>query len=195
MVTEIRTEATATAFLARADLGALIDALHAAGRTVIGPTVEDGAIVYAEIESASDLPIGWRDEQAPGRYRLAQHADQRAFGYTVGPTSWKRYTFPPRVPIGRSRRDGDRTTFEPIQPDPPAVAFLGVRGCELAALRVQDRVLAEGPVADPDYAARRRGALVVAVECTVAGATCFCTSMGTGSGFTRRIARVVYRAS
>ena len=96
MVTEIRTEATATAFLARADLGALIDALHAAGRTLIGPTVEDGAIVYAEIESASDLPIGWRDEQAPGRYRLAQHADQRAFGYTVGPTSWKRYTFPSR---------------------------------------------------------------------------------------------------
>ena len=38
----------------------------------------------------------------------------------------------------------------------------------------------EGPVADPDYTARRRAALVVAVECTVAGATCFCTSMGTG---------------
>ena len=60
------------------------------------------------------------------------------------------------------------------------MAFFGVRGCELAALRIQDRVLMEGPVADPDYAARRRAALVIAVECTVAGATCFCTSMGTG---------------
>jgi NAD(P)H-flavin reductase/Fe-S-cluster-containing hydrogenase component 2 len=60
------------------------------------------------------------------------------------------------------------------------MAFLGVRACELAALKVQDRVLMDGPVVDPDYAARRRGALVIAVECTVAGATCFCTSMGTG---------------
>ena len=68
----------------------------------------------------------------------------------------------------------------PIEPEPAALAFLGVRGCELAALRVQDRVLMDGPVADPDYAARRRAALVIAVECTVSGATCFCTSMGTG---------------
>ena len=184
MVTAVRSEPQASAFLARADLGSLLDALHADGRTVIGPTVEDGAIVYAEIGSVADLPIGWRDEQAPGRYRLAHADDERAFGYAVGPTSWKRYTFPPRVPIGRARRDGDRTTFEPIEPEPPALAFLGVRGCELAALRIQDRVLAEGPVTDPDYAARRRASIVIAVECTVAGATCFCTSMGTGPEIT-----------
>jgi NAD(P)H-flavin reductase/NAD-dependent dihydropyrimidine dehydrogenase PreA subunit len=35
-------------------------------------------------------------------------------------------------------------------------------------------------VIDPDYAARRANTLLVAVECTVAAATCFCTSMGTG---------------
>ena len=179
MVTEVRDSAEPR-FLARTDLGALIDALRADGRTVIGPTIEDGAIVYDEIASADDLPIGWRDAQAPGRYRIEQAGDERAFGYTVGPTSWKRYTFPSRVPVGRARRDGDRTTFEPVEPEPSALAFFGVRGCELAALKVQDRVLMEGAVVDPDYAARRRAAVVVAVECTVAGATCFCTSMGTG---------------
>jgi NAD(P)H-flavin reductase len=167
-------------WLASGDLGALIDALRSDGRAVIGPRVEDGAIVYDEIASAADLPIGWHDEQAPGQYRIARDGGERAFGYAVGPTSWKRYTFPSRVPIGRARRDGERATFEPIAPEPPALAFLGVRGCELAALRIQDRVLMEGPVADPDYAARRRSALVIAVECTVAGDTCFCTSMGTG---------------
>jgi NAD(P)H-flavin reductase/NAD-dependent dihydropyrimidine dehydrogenase PreA subunit len=181
VVTAVRGEtATTTGFLARPDLAALIDALHDEGRAVIGPTVEDGAIVYDEIASAADLPIGWRDEQAPGRYRIARGDGDRAFGYTVGPTSWKRYTFPSRVPIGKARRDGERTTYEPVEPDTRPLAFLGVRGCELAALRIQDRVLMEGPVADPDYAARRRAAIVVAVECTVAGATCFCTSMGTG---------------
>ena len=180
MVIAARPQAGAGAFLARADLGRLIEALHDDGRTVIGPTISDGAIVYDEIRTAEDLPIGWRDEQAPGRYRLEQDAGERAFGYAVGPTSWKRYTFPSRVPIGLARREGDHTTFEPIAPEPQALAFFGVRGCELAALRIQDRVLMEGPVADPDYAARRRAALVIAVECTVAGATCFCTSMGTG---------------
>jgi NAD(P)H-flavin reductase/NAD-dependent dihydropyrimidine dehydrogenase PreA subunit len=45
---------------------------------------------------------------------------------------------------------------------------------------VQDRALAAGPFVDDDYRARRANALVVAVQCTRAGATCFCTSMGTG---------------
>ncbi|MFL5769512.1 MAG: hypothetical protein ACJ765_05485, partial [Chloroflexota bacterium] len=53
--------ASGTGFLARTDLGALIEALHDEGRAVIAPTVQDGAIVYDEISSAADLPIGWRD--------------------------------------------------------------------------------------------------------------------------------------
>ena len=132
----------------------------------------DGAIVYDEIRSAADLPAGWGDEQEPGRYRLVETDNERTFDFSVGPTSWKRYTFPARVPIGRAERGPDGISFEAIPPEPPALAFLGVRGCELAALRIQDRVLADGPVADPDYVARRKAALVIAVECSVASATC-----------------------
>ena len=160
------TAVEAPAFLRRADLDRLISLLREDGRTVIGPTVSDGAIVYDEIRSASDLPAGWRDEQEPGRYRLVQTDDERTFDFAVGPTSWKRYTFPSRVPIGRAERGPNGLAFEPVQPEPPALAFLGVRACELAALRIQDRVLAEGSVADPDYVARRDAALVIAVECT-----------------------------
>jgi NAD(P)H-flavin reductase/formate hydrogenlyase subunit 6/NADH:ubiquinone oxidoreductase subunit I len=167
-------------FLRRDALEDLITLLHDDGRTVIGPTIAEGAIVYDEIRTAADLPIGWRDEQAPGSYRLADTGDQRAFGFTVGPTSWKRYTFPPRVPIGAARQGEGGLSFQPVAMDPPSLAYFGVRGCELAALRIQDRVLKDGPVADPDYVARRSAAIVIAVECSVAGATCFCTSMGTG---------------
>ena len=39
---------------------------------------------------------------------------------------------------------------------------------------------AGGPAVDPDYAARRRDLLIVAVECALAGSTCFCATMGTG---------------
>ena len=45
----------------------LVRALADRGFRVLGPTVRDGAIVYEELSSASELPIGWTDEQAPGR--------------------------------------------------------------------------------------------------------------------------------
>ncbi|MBI3752392.1 MAG: 4Fe-4S dicluster domain-containing protein [Chloroflexi bacterium] len=41
-------------------------------------------------------------------------------------------------------------------------------------------MLIGGPAVDPDYASRRAGLLVVAVECAMATTTCFCASMETG---------------
>jgi formate hydrogenlyase subunit 6/NADH:ubiquinone oxidoreductase subunit I len=70
--------------------------------------------------------------------------------------------------------------FQANEEDPPKFAFLGVRACELAAMRVQDRVFLAGPYVDPIYQRRRAAALIIAVNCTQAAATCFCTSMGTG---------------
>ncbi len=167
-------------FLARANLGVLIDLLRENGRIVIGPTVADGAIVYAEISSVDDLPAGIGDEQSPGHYGLVDHHDQRLFSYAVGPISPKGWTFPATVPLNIGRRDGKAVTFEPAPIDPPRLAFLGIRPCELAALGIQDRVFLGGPYTDEDYRARRRSALVIAVNCTTSSATCFCTSMGTG---------------
>ena len=179
--------APVTGFLPRRELDALIAVLNADGRRVIGPTVADGAIVYDEVRTAADLPVGWGARQAPGAYRLERREDERAFDYAVGPTAWKRYTFPPVVPLAVSRRggpDGRSITFQRAAGDPraevPEVAFLGVRACEIAALLIQDRVLLGGPATDADYRARRAAALIVAVECTVAADTCFCASMGTG---------------
>jgi NAD(P)H-flavin reductase/Pyruvate/2-oxoacid:ferredoxin oxidoreductase delta subunit len=173
---------TGSWFLARANLQVLIDLLRADGRTVIGPTVADGTIVLDEIETAAQLPAGWRDDQAPGRYRLSEGGDARLFDFTVGPTSPKRWTFPPRVTLAIGQRDQGSVAFQTVRPEAPRVALLGVRACELAALRVQDRVFLGGPFTDEDYRARRDASLTIAVECAVAGGTCFCTSMGTGPG-------------
>lgn len=168
------------AFLPRHYLSRLIDLLRSDGRDVIGPTVTDGAITYASITSAAELPAGWTDVQAPGRYRLEQTGSDRLFDFAVGPTAWKRFTFPPHVEMTKGRRIDDRVTFYTLDRDIPRLAFLGVRACEIAALLIQDRVLTGGPVTDGDYAARRAAAIVIAVECAVPAATCFCTSMGTG---------------
>lgn len=167
-------------FLARADLDRLIEALRADGRQVIAPTVADGAIVLDEIASSAELPVGWGARSEPGRYQLEQRGDDLAFGYNVGPTSWKARTFPAQAPLTTVTGPVGDQGYEPAEPAIPKLAFLGVRACEIAALAVHDRVLLGGPFIDEDYAARREDSFIVAVQCTTAAATCFCTSMGTG---------------
>jgi len=163
-----------------ADLDRLIRLLTADGYVCVGPTLRDRAIAYDTIEGVADLPQGWTDVQDAGHYRLERRADAALFGYNVGPHSWKKYLFPPEERLWRIPRDS--RGFEPITtPEPPVRhAFIGVRGCELAAMGIQDRVFGRAPHADERYGARRRTAFVIAVNCTEAGGTCFCTSMQTG---------------
>jgi ferredoxin len=166
--------------LERAGLARLLEGLRADHYRLIGPTVRDGAIVYDAIESLDDLPAGWTDEQGPGRYHLSQRGDGTLFGYTVGPQSWKRLLFPPRIRIFSARRNGRSLAFSEEQDEPQRYAFIGVRACELRAIAIQDRIFLEGPHDDPFYRRRREGAFILAVNCTRAGGTCFCASMGTG---------------
>ena len=161
-------------------LEALLGALRVRGYTVVGPTVRDGAIVYEELESAAELPIGWTDRQEAGTYRLERRADEARFGFAVGPHSWKHFLFPPRVRLWQARRNGDGIELEEEAADGAPLAFFGVRACDLQAIAVQDRVFLGGRYVDRDYASRREDAFVVAVNCFEPGGTCFCASMGTG---------------
>jgi formate hydrogenlyase subunit 6/NADH:ubiquinone oxidoreductase subunit I len=174
-------------FLDKNCLQTLLDALRGDGYSLIGPTISQDAIVYDEIESVDDLPRGWTDVQEPGKYRLEQRTDEALFGYVVGPHSWKKYLFPPQATVATADNTAAGWVLGAPADPPPRYAFLGVRACELAALRVQDRVFLEGPYIDPIYKARREACLVVAVNCTQAASTCFCTSMNSGprctSGF------------
>ncbi len=161
-------------------LEGLIPALQRRGYQVVGPVVREGAIVYDVVEKLSDLPAGWTDEQAPGRYRLQRRSDQALFGYVVGPHSWKKYLHPPEIRLFTAERQDGTLRILNNTPPPPRRAFLGVRACELAAIAVQDRVLQGDRYKDPIYSARREGIFIVAVNCTQAASTCFCTSMKTG---------------
>jgi ferredoxin len=158
----------------------LVRALRERGFRVLGPMVREGAIVYDELDSAGQLPIGWTDEQAPGRYRLARRDDEARFGFAVGPHSWKQFLLPSRLRLWRARRDDEGLEVEPEPTDDTPLAFFGVRACELQGIAIQDRVLLEGQFVDRDYAARRKDTFIVAVNCFEPGGTCFCVSMGSG---------------
>src|SRR5690349_17993109 len=106
------------AVIERPDFDALLAALRHRGYTVVGPTVRDRAIVYDEVASSADLPIGWSDEQDGGHYRLRRRDDDALFGYAVGPHSWKRYQLPPAVRLFRARLGDDGSLTELVEPPP-----------------------------------------------------------------------------
>ena len=161
-------------------LQALLDALQARGFQTVGPTVRDGAIVYDELQSIADLPVGWSDEQEAGTYRLKRRDDGALFGYNVGPHSWRKFLHPSERRLVQVEAADGALSFLPGEQAPPQYAFIGVRACELRAIAIQDRVFLDDTYADPGYRERREPAFIVAVNCGQAGGTCFCTSMGSG---------------
>jgi ferredoxin len=171
--------------LTREGLARLVQQLIADGFRVVGPTVRDGAIVFGAITGLTDLPAGWTEVQEAGRYRLARRSDEALFGFASGPESLKRSFFAPHVTLLRARKkDGSFVVLDRPAPAAP-LAIVGARSCDLHAVAVQDRILLEGAHRDEDYAERRAGTFVVAIDCTEPGGTCFCVAMGTGPKTTR----------
>lgn len=152
----------------------LINILTQSGYRVIGPRIEQHAIVYDDIQSIEDLPQNWCDTQAPGLYQLSPIPNQpnkKLFHYNVGPHSWKKFLFPPN------------SILSPINNQAPPqkpLAILGARACELAAIAIQDRVFINEHYTDSNYQLRRKDLFVIAVQCTTLADTCFCSSMNTG---------------
>ena len=168
-------------FLPRSAFQALFDALNNRGFRTLGPVVRDGAVQYVELTDAAQLPAGWRDEQAPGRYRIQKTRSQRCFDWANGPQALKPWLFSAREVLWESRRDeGPGLSFASARPDRDRpLALVGARACDLAALALQDRHFLDA-VEDPYYAARRRDLFIVAVHCAHPADTCFCASTGDG---------------
>lgn len=182
---QLKKEAGKPRVLDVSSLPALLENLYANGFDVIGPTVRDGAIVLDSIRNVSQLPIGWSDEQSAGHYRVKPSGDGAAFGYSVGPRSWKEYVHPSELLLWSAQKENGhfRILNNEARPQRP-FAFFGVRACDLAAIRLLDRIMIGDQYHNPPYEIRRAGAFVIAVQCTTCAETCFCASLGTGPGVT-----------
>jgi ferredoxin len=171
-------------FLPRARFQALLDALRAAGYRCVGPQARDGVIVYDVLDQAEALPRGVRDDQAPGRYRLGHADSPRFFAWANGPQALKPLLFAPQESLWKTERAGGALRFAAVVPDAVATAVIGVRACDLAALRLQDAHFLKSTGPDAAYAARRKNLFLVAVHCTHPAPTCFCASTGDGPAAT-----------
>jgi len=166
--------------IAKPDIQSVLDLLKQEGYLLIGPTLREEAILYDEIAEMSDLPSGWTDEQGPGSYRVKKRDDEHYFGFVVGPNSWKSYLYPADLKLFSTCKMGDHFEVQAQVQSPPRYAFVGVRACDLAAIKILDRIFIEDAIQDSSYRARRENAFILAVNCTEPGETCFCVSMGTG---------------
>ncbi len=166
--------------LNRADFDTLFIALHTRGYTIIGPTINSGAIVYEELQSADDLPAGWTDQQDAGTYSLKKRQDNALFGYNTGPHSFKQFLFPPKQRVWSARRLADGAVIEPEPAGTEKLALLGARACDIAAIATQDVVFLKSAYTERIYQAKRSELCVIAVNCGQAGGTCFCVSTNTG---------------
>ena len=164
-----------------------MQALYAQGYTVIAPVIVEGVIMLRPVTCADQIARGVRDEQEGGHYRLQDSDPGLYFEYVVGPDSPKRFFFPPVQRLFSLHIEGERFALDEGQPSPPKLAFIGIRGCELAAIRVQDRAFGieehQGTFrceSEVYYEQTRQQSFMVAVNCTQTAATCFCTSWGSG---------------
>jgi len=164
----------------RNSMNILFDILKQKGYRIAAPTVKENAIVYDEIDSIEDLPIGLTEEQEAATYRLKKRDDKALFGFVVGPQSWKKFLFPPYLKLFDAERRGKNFEINDNKNEPPKYVFIGVRACEISAMFVQDKVFTGGEFTDPYYNRVREEAFIIAVNCGQSGGTCFCVSMNTG---------------
>ncbi len=179
-----------------AELQQLIEILQSKGYTTIGPTLQNGAITYGQVNTLSDFPAGWTDIQEAGFYELKSSKRDALFDHACGPLSLKNFLHPPEVRLWRARSYNNGFTLIKDKESIPQYAFIGVRPCELQALAIQDKVFNNGNYSDPIYNSRRQQAFIIAINCTKPGGTCFCVSMNTGpkakSGFDLALTEVVH---
>ncbi len=154
---------------------------------IIGPKIENGVVILAEIKYG-DIPAGYRDSQKPGRYRLSPEKDSQVFSFSSGPDSFKRFLNPPLAELFHFHRfeTGLGITSPPfsekggISETGLPICFMGIRACDLWALKLYDRIFPGGRVRDRTYESLRRNSLIIAFNCLYPSGNCFCLSTGTG---------------
>lgn len=145
---------------------------------VIAPKLKDGVIYYSEVSDLKELPLGFRNVEMPGYYSLETTSGY--FTYTHPVNSPKAFLHPPELTLIKVLNTEEGLRFEVEYPG-ESLCLFDVRACDLYALKVLDRVFVERNAhPDPYYLKLREKVFILAVNCSYATQTCFCTTMGTG---------------
>lgn len=171
---------TATVVVEKPALQGIFDNLKHQGFQLLGPRKERNAVCIGELQHTRDLATGISSQHGPGTYKLTTLDPETHFAALPANPSWRDFLYPPRQPLIESEKTEHGWVFHPAETPPPHYAFIGIRPCELEALKVYDHImLAEGS-AEVAYRKRRESLFLLVVNCVHAADTCFCTSMQSG---------------
>jgi sulfhydrogenase subunit beta (sulfur reductase) len=135
-------------------LGTLLDGIAASGRRILGPKQVADRVEITEIKTAAELA---RNGQS-----------------TV---SAKGTVFPKVERLLKYRFEGKNVALEDIAPNAQPTVLFGVRPCEARAFHALD-VVFNWDYKDKFFNQRLANTTVVALSCTQADESCFCTSVG-----------------
>jgi sulfhydrogenase subunit beta (sulfur reductase) len=135
-------------------IGALIEVLAKSGRRVLGPKKVAERIEIAEIKSTAELV---KDGQSI--------------------VSAKGTVFPKVERLMKYRYEGKNVALDDVEPNAAPTVLLGVRPCEARAFHALD-VVFNWDYKDKFFNTRLANTTVVAIGCTQADDSCFCTSVG-----------------
>lgn len=164
--------------IVKEDLILLFNTLKESYR-VIGPKIKGRSIVFSEIEF-KDIPFGYKDHQGRGTYRLEKIDSNFLFTFSNGMDSLKRFLFPPKTEVFSFQINKKGFHIRPLKKNDSALAFFGVRACDLTALKLYDRIFLKGITRDSNYDGIRSNIFIVALNCGIPSNNCFCSSMDSG---------------
>jgi ferredoxin len=137
------------------NLRALVDALLAQNKRVVGPKGAGSMTLYAPLTKGEELIL----DQLPRR-------------------SAKETIFPLCETILTYEKSREATSVSDVDPERfPETVLIGARPCDAAAAPVLDAVFS-WDYDDPFFVERRRKTTVIGLTCTRADEACFCTAVG-----------------
>ncbi|MEM4462808.1 MAG: 4Fe-4S dicluster domain-containing protein [Fervidicoccaceae archaeon] len=138
----------------------LFEELKASVMVVYGPKVKNGSIVYGELNSINEIPLGVGGISSLTHHSVKEVAHPPVQDYIVTEGNYTSYL----ASVGVS-----------------SWALFGVRPCDVSSIKILDALLSD----DPIYRQRRERLLwIVAEECLEVGPYCFCGSLETGPSAT-----------
>ncbi|HEX7500863.1 MAG TPA: 4Fe-4S dicluster domain-containing protein [Polyangia bacterium] len=135
-------------------VGALLAAITAAGRRVLGPKLAAGRTEIGDIKTFADIVKK---------------------GQSI--VSAKGVVFPKVERLLKYRFEGKNITLDDIEPPAQPTVLVGLRPCEARAFHALD-VVFNWDSKDKFFNARMANTTVVGLSCTQADESCFCTSLG-----------------
>ncbi len=161
-------------------LQALLQELQQREYSVIGPRINKGSVVLDEITMIDELPRGYIVEQEAATYRLHKTDFPGFFGITHTMGGWNRYLYPVFTTLWKAHRNQQEFKIDCSVEKNYRFALLGMRPCDLEAIKKYDRIFLQDLYQDKSYKDRREKVFIITVNCTKPSGTCFCDSMESG---------------